>query len=171
MALEYRRQRRLMPVTFKVTNIKIPQIVRWRVSGIGDKKIAELMHMTPSGLAQLLATPDYQDAEKAYMDGHLSDMDRAMAGKVAVIKQGLREAVPAALRTLVDTVTQRRDMKAAFMAAKEILDRDPDRSLPTSSDDTNPEAPNVPDAVLAKAIEEGNKTAANYEKDAQKKVN
>jgi hypothetical protein len=126
-----------------------------------------MINMTPSGLAQLLATPEYVDYEAALMNGHLSAMDRALAGKVEAIHQECRQAVPAALRCLVDVVTQRRDLKAAMAAAKEILDRDPDRSLTTATSD-EPIAPGVPAAVIDAAVAKGNKIATDY--DTEKKV-
>jgi hypothetical protein len=150
-----------MPFTLKIPNIKIPQVARWRICGITDKKIAQLIGMTPSGLAQLLATQEYQDYEAALMNGHLSEMDKALAGKIGVIHDQCRQAVPAALRTLVDVVTQRRDLKAAMAAAKEILDRDPDRTL-TSSRADEPIAPGVPAAVLDAAADAGNDIAKTY---------
>jgi hypothetical protein len=157
-----------MPFTLKIPNIKIPQIARWRIAGVSDKKIGDMLGMTVSGLARLLATPEYQEYEAALMNGHLMSMDRALAGKVEAIHNECRQAVPAALRTLVDVVTQRRDLKAAFAAAKEILDRDPDRTLPASASE-EAVAPGVPVAVLDAAAEEGNKIAQDYVD--KKKVN
>lgn len=150
-----------MPFTLKIPNIKIPQIARWRIAGVSDKKIADMLGMTVSGLARLLATPEYQEHEAALMNAHLTAMDRALAGKVEAIHNECRLAVPAALRTLVDVVTQRRDLKAAMAAAKEILDRDPDRTL-TASTEREPVAPGVPAGVLDAAVEEGNKIATSY---------
>jgi hypothetical protein len=156
-----------LPFTYKTANIKIPQIARWRIAGITDKKIAQMLGMSVAGLAQLLATQDYIDYEAALMNGHLSAMDRALAGKVEAIHQECRIAVPAALRALVDTVTQRRDLKAALAAAKEILDRDPDRSL-VSSRSEEPVAPGVPAAVIDAAAAEANQIAVDYDKGAGK---
>lgn len=128
---------------------------------MSDKKIADMLGMTVSGLARLLATSEYVEYEAALMNAHLSAMDRALAGKVEAIQNECRVAVPAALRALVDVVTQRRDLKAAFAAAKEILDRDPDRTLPASSDQ-EAVAPGVPAGVLDAAAEAGNDIAATY---------
>jgi len=89
-------------VSHKLVNIKIPQIARWRIAGVTDRKIADLIGMSGSGLAQILATAEYQDYEAALLNGHLSAMDRALAGKVEAIQQECRLAVPAALRCLVD---------------------------------------------------------------------
>jgi hypothetical protein len=159
-----------MPFTLKTSNIKIPQIARWRIAGITDTKIAELIHMTIPGLARILATAEYKDYEAALLNGHLTDMDRALAGKVSAIHQEIRSAVPAALRCLVDTVTQRRDLKAALQAAKEILNRDPDHVLPESVSGEGI-APGIPAEVLDAAIAEGNKIASNYDPGPGTKVN
>lgn len=150
-----------MPFTLKIPNIKIPQVARWRIAGVSDKRIAEELHMTVSGLARLLATPEYQDYEAALMNGHLTAMDDALKGKVRLIHEELRQAVPAAVRFLVDAVTQRRDMRTAFAAAKEILDRDPDRTLPATASQ-EAVAPGVPAAVLDAAAEAGNAIATSY---------
>jgi hypothetical protein len=150
-----------MPFTLKIPNIKIPQIARWRIAGVSDKMIAQEIHMTVSGLAQLLATPEYRDYEAALMNGHLTAMDAALKGKINLIHNELRGAVPAAVRCLIDLATQRKDMKAAFAASKEILDRDPDRTLPASTSE-EAVAPGVPAAVLEAAAEEGNKIASTY---------
>ena len=158
----------LKPNSYAKTNIKIPQIARWRIAGISDRKIQQLLGMSGSGLAQILASPEYIEYEAALLNGHLSAMDRALAGKVDAIHQEMRQAVPAALRALVDTVTQRRDLKAAMAAAKEILDRDPDRSLVASRSD-EAVAPGVPAEVIEAAAQEGNKIAATYN-EAEKKV-
>jgi hypothetical protein len=156
-----------VPITFKTTNIKIPQIARWRVAGVTDTRIATLMQMSLNGLARILATQEYKDYEAALMNGHLSAMDQALAGKVAEIQNECRQAVPAALRCLVDTVTQRRDLKAALAAAREILDRDPDHTLVTQDSEACV-APGVPAAVVDAAAAEGTKIAEAYEAKAAK---
>lgn len=150
-----------MPFTLKIPNIKIPQIARWRIAGVSDKMIATELHMTVSGLARILATQEYQDYEAALMNGHLTAMDDALKGKVNLIHEELRGAVPAAVRFLVDAVTQRRDMRTAFAAAKEILDRDPDRTLPACAEQ-EAVAPGVPASVLDAAAEAGNDIASSY---------
>jgi hypothetical protein len=147
--------------------IKIPQIVRWRVAGVSDKKIAELLHMSHPGLARILATPEYKEFEASYLEGQLSDMDRAMAGRVEEIHREVRAAVPAALRCLVEAATQRKDLRAAIDASKELLDRDPDRTLIKKREGDVGEF-SVPEAVLDAAAEEGNKVAQQAQAAAPK---
>jgi hypothetical protein len=160
-----------MPITFKTTNIKIPQIARWRIAGVTDIRIASLMQMTLSGLARILSSKEYIEYEAALMNGHIGAMDEALAGKIKEIQGECRRAVPAALRALVDTVTQRRDLKAALQAAKEILDRDPDRTLPATAEQ-EAVAPGIPAEVINAAAEESNKIASSYASGSEgKKVN
>jgi hypothetical protein len=159
-----------MPFTYKTANIKIPQIARWRIAGITDAKIAQMFGMSVAGIAAIIGTHEYQEYEAALMNGHLTAMDRALAGKVEAIHNECRIAVPAALRCLVEVVTQKRDLKAALAAAKEILDRDPDRTL-VSSSDKEAIAPGVPAEVINAAAVEANKIAESYNKETPPKPN
>jgi hypothetical protein len=115
--------------------------------------MAELLQMTPAGVAAIKSSKDYQEYETGVLNGHLTDMDRALAGRVSAIRKEMQIAVPAALRCLVDAVTQRQDLPTALAAAKEILKRDPDRTL---SEETAGATSAVPAAVLDAAAEEGN---------------
>lgn len=155
------------------TTIKIPQIIRWRAAGISEKKIADLLGMTVQAIRQICTTPEYLEEEEAYMNAHLSKMDEALAGKIDVIHQNFRAAVPAAMRALVDAVTQRRDLKTAIAAAGEILDRDPDKTLVKNKPATTGEqdAPRLPEEVLAQAVKESNAIAAALNKPDKTGVN
>ena len=148
------------PKNYAKTNIKIPQVCRWRVAGIKDIKIAELLNMTPGGLAQLLASQEYKDYEASFLNGHLSKMDEALAGKISEIRTNFQPLVPAAMRALVDAVTQRKDLKASLEAAKEILDRDPDKTLVKNRESSTSAA--LPEEVLNQAVTDGNAIAKNY---------
>lgn len=155
-------------------SIKIPQIVRWRIAGISEVKIADLLGMTVQAVRQIVASQDYKDEEEAILNGHLSAMDEALAGKVAVIHQQFRNAVPAAMRALVDAVTQRKDLKTAIAAAGEILDRDPDRILSKRSAKQSGEednAPKLPDEVLTQAVTESNEIAKALNRKGKDDVN
>jgi dsDNA-specific endonuclease/ATPase MutS2 len=143
------------------TKIKIPQIVRWRVAGVSEVKIADLLGVTTQSIRQIVCTQEYMDEETAVLNAQITKMDEALAGKVDVIHQNFRVAVPAAMRALVDAVTQRKDLKTAIAAAGEILDRDPDRTLArqTARKEGEREAPKLPDEVLAQAVVENNEIA------------
>jgi acetyl-CoA carboxylase carboxyltransferase component len=142
--------------------IKIQQIVRWRTAGIADTRIQVLLGLSPGGLSAILALQEYKDAEADYLAGFLGQMDEALSGKVNEIRKNFQIAVPAAMRALVDAVTQRKDLRASLEAAKEILDRDPDHTLPKSKDEQA--APGVPAEILQAAVEVGNGVANNYDK-------
>jgi 2-phospho-L-lactate guanylyltransferase (CobY/MobA/RfbA family) len=126
--------------------------------------------MSPAGVANIMQSQEYKDHEAALLNGHLSAMDQALAGKVEVIHNEFKAAVPAAMRCLVDTVTQRRDLKAAMTAAKEILDRDPQRTLVSKTQD-EPVAPGIPASILEAAIEVGNDVARSYNNNPKDKAN
>jgi hypothetical protein len=112
------------------SSIKIQQIARYRVSGrLTDKQIAELVNMTPAGLAHLIKTPEYVDLEESLLSGRVSKMDEELAGDMEELRNNFRVAVPVAARTLLEVVQQRRDLRAAMSAASEILDRDPERTF------------------------------------------
>ena len=146
--------------------IKIPQIVRWRIAGIPDTRIEALLNMSSGGLARILATQEYKDHEAAYLNGYLGKMDEALAGKVNEIRKGFQVAVPAAMRALVDAVTQRKDLRTMLAAASEILDRDPDRTLVASRDSAVGES--IPQEVLDHAVAGVTATANSYSSDKTK---
>lgn len=133
---------------FNVSNkvrMAIEQIARMRVAGIRDNIIAIRLGYTASGLARILALPEYQDFEEAVFQGHVSKMDEALAGKLEDMKKYFETAVPQALSTLFETCRQRRDLRAAMSAASEILDRDPEGTFSKKkvSLDTQSDAPSV----------------------------
>lgn len=157
-----------------VSAIKIAQIARWRMAGVSLIRCGELLGMSAQGIKAITETLDYIEYEEALLNNHLSAMDEALAGKVSVIHQQFRAAVPAAMRALVESVTQRRDLKTALAAAKEILDRDPDRTLPThSAKQAEDEAahPRLPDEVLTQAVTESNEIAKALNQNDKKGVN
>lgn len=112
------------------TRIRIQQIARYRVAGTKDQTIAQLLGITPAALKFITDKVEYKEVEEAILIGQLTEMDLALAGKVDPLRQEIRNAVPAALRCLVDAVTQRRDLRTALAASVEILKRDPDRIAP-----------------------------------------
>jgi len=151
--------------------IKIEQIARLRVAGIKDVRIAALVNLTNSGLQRILATPDYQEHEAAVLAGTITKMDEALAGRVNEMKQEFAVGVPAAMRALLETVTQRRDLRARLAAASEILDRDPDRAFAKTRLGISEVAPGVtlPDTVLEIAAQAGATAVADLAKAAPQK--
>jgi hypothetical protein len=154
------------------TAIKIAQIARWRICGVSIVRCAELLGMTAVGVSKICESQDYKEYEEALLNGHLSEMDKAMAGRVDVIRDQFRTAVPAACRAIVDAVTQRRDLKTALAAAREILERDPDKTLPTQIPTEQEQKQNqLPDEVLAQAVVESNEIAHALNQTDKKRVN
>jgi hypothetical protein len=154
-----------MAKNYAKTNIRIPQIARYRVAGITDKKIADLMGMTYQALAQLMLTQDYKDEEQSILSGQITKLDEQMAGRANLLKAEMRRAVPCAVRGLIDAVNQRRDLKACLTAAKEILDRDPDKTLRVDEDSAPKEE--LPAEVLEAMVSQANKVADSYQKQVE----
>jgi hypothetical protein len=142
------------------TKIRIEQIARYRIAGVRDQKIADLLGITPAVLKFITDKPEYKNTEEALLIGHLTEMDMAIAGKVEPLRQQMRSAVPAALRCLLDVVNQRRDLRTALAGAVEILKRDPDRACPQESSENVIEN-SLPVEVLNASINESEKLRAN----------
>lgn len=142
--------------------IKVAQIARLRTSGnIKDERICEMFGMTRSGLSRILATPEYQQEEEAVLNGTLSKMDEALAGRAEEMKKTFSVGVPAAMRALLETVAQRKDLRARMEAAKEILDRDPERTFSRFRVAQGlPQNTAIPDAVLGATAETADSVAA-----------
>jgi hypothetical protein len=128
--------------------IIIEQLARMRVAGIRDNIIAAKLGMTQSGLSRILALPEYQELEQAVLMGTVSKMDQALAGRADAMKDYLRQGVPAALRALVETVTQTKDLRARLSAASELLDRDPDKNFSKGVSRIDETAPAVSERML-----------------------
>jgi hypothetical protein len=103
------------------------QIARYRCLGNRDTTIARLLNLTNSGLQRILRLDEYRDIEKACFSGQLSAMDEELASNVRAMHRKAAPAVPAAHRRIIEIMMQQRDLRAALGAAKEILDRDPER--------------------------------------------
>jgi hypothetical protein len=152
-------------------DLKIAQIARWRLAGIKDTVIQGLIKMSPGGFYRLVNTQSYKDYEEALKTKHLAQMDAALEGSVTAIRQELHGAVPAAMRCLLETVNQRKDMKAALEAAKEILDRDPEASLSKNRGQQSV-APGLSAELLESATAEADKLTASMTTEVGKaKVN
>ena len=114
-------------------DIRLPQIARLRVAGHKDSIIAGCVGLTEAGLRRILALPEYKALEDAVLQGTISKMDLALAGRADALRQEFKVGVPLAMRTLLEAVQQRRDLRASLDAAKEILDRDPDKVFTKTS--------------------------------------
>jgi hypothetical protein len=119
-----------------------------RVAGIRDNIIAAKLGMTQSGLSRIVALPEYQELEEAVLMGTVSKMDQALAGRADAMKEYLRQGVPVALRALVETVSQTKDLRARLSAASELLDRDPDKNFVKGAARIDDHAPSLNEKFL-----------------------
>lgn len=133
------------------TWLRIQRVARMEVVGISDRAICGNEGFDAPALKYLRGLKEYQEVKEDILQGHLTQMDRAMAGKVDIMRQEVRNAVPSALRCLIDVVNQRRDLRTALSAASELLDRDPDRIFLKAKDPAasqNGEGVRIPDTII-----------------------
>lgn len=141
-------------------HILIQQIARFRVAGIRDGVIAAKLNISQSGLSRILSLPDYKDEEQAVLQGTVSKMDEALAGRADALKEYAKQGVPVALRALLEAATQQRDLRARISAASEILDRDPDRLFAKGQARLEPTAPGISEETLKALDGVADKTAS-----------
>jgi len=129
-----------------------------RVAGIKDQVIQLREGITAPAFLYLTKLPEYQEVEESLFDGAISAMDRAIAGNVETLRNEVRGAVPAALRTVIEVANQRRDLKTALAASLELLDRDPDRVAQRSKPSEIPiDGVRLPDGVIDVVSKEADK--------------
>jgi len=111
--------------------ILIELIARLRIARISDDTIAERIGLSRAGLYRITSTPEYKAKQAEVLQdvvGHTDDILKTRADYLA--QEWAKQAVPAAMQGLVDVVRQRRDLRACIAASKEILNRDPNQTLP-----------------------------------------
>lgn len=143
-----------------LSDVRIPKIARWSIAGFTDVRISEMLGLTAVGVQKIKQLPEYQEVYQMLLASNLKLMDEALAGHADAIREEFRVGVPAAVRCLVEAAQQRKDLKAAIEASKELLKRDPDRTLPETKEENVPFA--IPDEILNDAIVAGNEIAKNY---------
>lgn len=152
--------------------LKIEQIARLRCAGIKDQVIMRMLGISQFCISRIIKLDEYKDTEAAILVGALTKFDEVIALRTDVMKQYFASAIPASMRALVDTVLQKRDLKARLEAAREILDRDPKRSFVHAADAArlsgNDYAPSLPESVIEslsrRAAEAGADAAAGAAK-------
>jgi hypothetical protein len=138
--------------------LRIQRVARMRVAGIKDQVIQLREGINPPAFHYLIGLPEYKEVEESIFDGAISAMDRAIAGNVETLRQEVRGAVPAALRTVIEVANQRRDLKTALAASLELLDRDPDRVAQKSKpSEQSIEGVRLPDGVIDVVSKEADK--------------
>jgi hypothetical protein len=104
--------------------IKAEQIARMMVKGWSKSKIAVQMGMSYDGLIRITRDPRYLEIEQAVRNQVTGKMDQVL-DKRASMSDEIEDAVPDALRVLLDQVRHKHDLRAAC----EVLDRDPKRQF------------------------------------------
>ena len=128
--------------------LKIEQIARLRSNGIKDKQILVLLTISQGCLSRILRLQEYKDAENALLIGSLSTFDELIAQKTDAMKKYFAAAIPASMRALVDTVLQKRDLKARLDAARELLDRDPKKTFTKDKTRAEGDESYLPEKIL-----------------------
>lgn len=155
------------------TQLRIQRVARMEIAGITDRRICSNEGFDYPALKYLRTLPEYQEVKENLLQGHLTEMDKALAGKIDVLRQEVRQAVPAALRCIVDVVNQRRDLRTALSAAAEILDRDPDRQFLKSKDPSAVSfgfGNSIPDGVMDSVSKDSAEVIDDLVNDSKKRV-
>ena len=118
--------------------LKITQIARMRIQGVKDVQIAAALGLSNSGFQRIIRTSFYKDHEQAVLNGHISKLDEKLAANRDLLRSFAKNSVPVALQGLVEIARQRRDLKTALEAQRDILRIDPDRNF--SIDGVKPSA-------------------------------
>lgn len=119
------------------TLMRMQRVARMEIAGVSDQAICKAENIDYPALQYLRKLDAFKELRQDLLEGHLTEMDRALAGRVDILRQEVRQAVPSALRCLIDTVNQRKDLRTALAAAGEILDRDPDKTFLKTKDNGN----------------------------------
>lgn len=147
---------------------KIEQIARLRVAGVKDSRIAQMLGMSYGGLTRILQTDFYRKREAEVRQNLVSQMDKTLIKtRTDLLQNELQDAVPDAVRFIIDTCRKGADLRARMAAAKEILDRDRQRAFvkqaAASPRDANASAstvtPTLPEGVMDAARREGDKAS------------
>ena len=104
--------------------IKAEQIARMRVKGIPMTRICIEMGMSYDGLVRITRDPTFLQIEDAVRQQVTGKMDARLAQR-AQMEDEVEDAVPEAMKVLLENMRAKRDLKAAL----EVLDRDPQRQF------------------------------------------
>ena len=154
-----------LPGVSSALRLRIQRVARMRVAGIKDSVIQAREGITPAAFQYLVKLPEYLEVEEAVFDGTISEMDKALAGNVDLLRHEVRTAVPAALRTVIEVANQRRDLKTALAASLELLDRDHDRVAQKSKPSELPvDGVRLPDGIIDIVSKEADKVSNEVNK-------
>jgi hypothetical protein len=143
---------------------KIEQIAVMRVAGSKLHEIASTLGMSVPGVARILGLDEYRAVEAAKLQDLKAKLSPVLDNKAKKVREmyETQDLVPEALKGIVEVAKQamaKNDLKAALAANKEILDRDPQRTLPRQADVRPSEEPGtgagLPSDLLNIAAHEG----------------
>ena len=154
-------------------SLRMQRVARMEIAGVSDRAILAAEKIDVAQLQYLRKIPEYIELRQDLLEGHLTEMDRAIAGKVDILRQEVRQAVPSALRCLIDAVNQRKDLRTALAAAGEILDRDPDRVFLKSKEmgGVAGDSVQLPNTIVENMTVDADKVAASINQKSNQKVN
>ena len=140
---------------------KIEQIARLRVGGLTLTAIAANLGMSIDGIARITALDYYKQAYEKVSQEQITRLDKQLQDKADILTKHFNEGIPQAVATLYEAVKQKRDMRVALEAAKEFLDRDPERRFVKTSRaaQQQAEAGKLPEQVLVSIAAEGDAVA------------
>lgn len=131
--------------------IKAEQIARMVVQGVKGPRIAIEMGMSYFGLQRILAQPEYLAIEEQVRAMVLDKMDARLQARASMVEE-VEDAVPEAMKILLEQMRKKRDLKAAL----EVLDRDPQKQFvkgkPAAAEAPPPGVASLPHDVLQQAM-------------------
>jgi hypothetical protein len=134
---------------------KAELIARLHLADLTKREIAKQMEMTYAGIDRIMRTDEYKTIEQQIKAGMIEKLDGRLEKRMA-LKREVEDAVPEAIRVLLDHLRTKRDLKAAL----EILDRDPHHILGKVSRPTLQQAsnPHISSEAMAKAVKDAELT-------------
>jgi hypothetical protein len=152
--------------------LKIHQIARFRVRGHKDADIARHFGLSQGGFARLVGSSEYKEIEAQVLQTVLGRLDESAVNEITDLRLKFSAALPEAIKSLLDTVKQNRDLKARMEAVKEIFDRDPQKTFTKSSPSGGGPgvAPTLPGEVLASLDKDNEVVVNDFSKQASKMV-
>jgi hypothetical protein len=118
------------------------------VKGISYTRIAVEMGMSYDGLIRITRQPEYLRVEESVRAQVTGKMDARLA-KRAEMEDQLEDAIPEAMKVLLDSVTKKRDLRAAL----ELMDRDPQRQFAKGNTQRAVQpSPSLPQDILQSTV-------------------
>jgi hypothetical protein len=108
---------------WQATKLRWAVIARLETAGFSDLEISRCTGFSEPRVTRTLQEPAYQEWRKARLNNAISAIDQLISNDDKEMKLSLRELVPAAIRTLENSLNSDKE-EIRLRAAQEILDRD-----------------------------------------------